>query len=64
MGASTLVNSLKSVSARVLRKEYGARVRTYLWSGHFWSLSCFAASCGGAPLSIIKEYIEGRKRPG
>lgn len=61
---STLVNSLKGVSARLLRKEYGAHVRRYLWGGHFWSPSYLAASCGGAPLSIIKEYIENQKRPG
>jgi putative transposase len=24
----------------------------------------FAASCGGAPLNIIKEYIENQTRPG
>ncbi|MFJ5553313.1 transposase, partial [Streptomyces sp. NPDC093225] len=29
----------------------------------FWSPSYFAASCGGAPLEIIKEYIENQKRP-
>ncbi|MFF0312051.1 IS200/IS605 family transposase [Streptosporangium sp. NPDC004379] len=60
---STLVNSLKGVSARLLRKEYPAHIREYLWGGHFWSPSYFAASCGGAPLSIIKEYIENQKRP-
>ncbi|MGW2196971.1 IS200/IS605 family transposase [Streptosporangium sp. NPDC001682] len=61
---STLVNSLKGVSARLLRKEYPAHIHKYLWGGHFWSPSYFAASCGGAPLSIIKEYIENQKRPG
>ncbi|WP_184759378.1 IS200/IS605 family transposase [Streptosporangium album] len=61
---STLVNSLKGVSARLLSKEYPAHIRKYLWGGHFWSPSYFAASCGGAPLSIIKEYIENQKRPG
>ncbi|WP_326635570.1 IS200/IS605 family transposase [Streptosporangium sp. NBC_01755] len=61
---STLVNSLKGVSARLLRKEYPAHIRQYLWGGHFWSPSYFAASCGGAPLSIIKEYIEDQRRPG
>jgi hypothetical protein len=61
---STLVNSLKGVSARLLRKEYPAHIRKYLWGGHFWSPSYFAASCGGAPLTIIKEYIENQKRPG
>lgn len=32
--------------------------------GHFWSPSYFAASCGGAPLSIINQYIEQQRRPG
>ncbi|MBF8193093.1 IS200/IS605 family transposase [Nonomuraea sp. K274] len=61
---SVLVNSLKGVSARLLRKEFGPHVRPYLWGGHFWSPSYLAASCDGAPLSIIKEYIENQKRPG
>ncbi|GGO73265.1 IS200/IS605 family transposase [Nonomuraea cavernae] len=61
---STLVNSIKGVSAQLLRKEYPADIRKYLWGGHFWSPSYFAASCGGAPLSIIKEYIDNHKRPG
>ncbi|MFD7447039.1 IS200/IS605 family transposase [Streptomyces sp. NPDC059909] len=61
---SRLVGSLKGVSARRLRQEFPARIRTYLWGAHFWSPSYFAASCGGAPLSIIKEYIENQKRPG
>ncbi|MBT2402228.1 transposase, partial [Streptomyces sp. ISL-21] len=34
-----------------------------LWGEHFWPPSYFAASCGGAPLSIVKEYIENQKRP-
>lgn len=60
---STLVGSLKGVSARLLRKEFSAHIRQYLWGDHFWSPSYFAASCGGAPLAIIKEYIENQKRP-
>ncbi|MEU4534865.1 IS200/IS605 family transposase [Streptosporangium sp. NPDC023825] len=51
-----LVNSLKGVSARLLRKEFGPHVRQYLWGGRFWSPS----SCGGASLSIVKEYVEHR----
>ncbi|GAA3774540.1 IS200/IS605 family transposase [Streptomyces coacervatus] len=34
---SKLVNFLKGVSARLLRKECDAHVRRYLWGGHFWS---------------------------
>jgi putative transposase len=29
----------------------------------FWSPSYFVESCGGAPLSIVKDYIENQKRP-
>ncbi|HKE27311.1 MAG TPA: transposase, partial [Bryobacteraceae bacterium] len=28
-----------------------------------WSPSYFAASCGGAPISIIRQYIEQQKTP-
>lgn len=60
---SKLVNSLKGVSARLLRKEYDAHVRRYLWGGRFWSGSYFAGSCGGAPLTVVKQYIENQKCP-
>lgn len=63
LALSTLVNSLKGVSSRRLRQEFPAHIRRYLWGQHFWSPSYFAGSCGGAPLSIIKEYIEQQKRP-
>lgn len=56
---SKLVNALKGVSSRMLRKHY--RVRTH--RDHLWSPSYFAASCGGAPLSIIKGYIESQRTP-
>lgn len=61
---STLVNRLKGVSPHYLRKEFAGRVSRHLMHGHLWSPSYFAASCGGAPLAIIKEYIEQQKRPG
>jgi putative transposase len=52
-----------SVSARRLRSEYTGRVNRAQMNGHFWSPSYFAASCGGAPLSIIRQYIEQQQRP-
>ncbi|PZT78045.1 IS200/IS605 family transposase [Streptomyces sp. AC1-42W] len=60
---SRLVNSLKGVSARLLRKEYDSHVRRHLWGGHFWSGSYFAGSCDGPPLTVVKQYIENQKRP-
>lgn len=60
---STLVNSLKGVSARRLRQEFPEHIRKYSWGNHFWSPSYFVASAGGAPLSIIAEYITNQTRP-
>jgi putative transposase len=60
---SALVNSLKGVSARRLRTDFTGRVNRASMRGHFWSPSYFAASCGGASLSIIGQYIEQQRRP-
>ena len=62
LALSVLVNQLKGVSSRRLRQQYPTEVRKYLWGKHVWSPSYIAASCGGAPLTIIKQYIE-QQRP-
>jgi putative transposase len=59
---SVLVNSLKGVSSRLLRKQFPALEQRY-WKDVLWSRSYFAASCGGAPLEIIKQYVEQQKTP-
>ena len=59
---SKLVNSLKGVSSRLIKKQHPELVQ-YYWKGGLWSPSYFAGSCGGAPLSIIKQYIEQQNRP-
>ena len=58
---SKLVNSLKGVSSRLLRKQNFPEIRRKLWGEHLWSPSYFAASCGGAPLEIVKQYIEQQR---
>lgn len=60
---SGLVNSLKGVSSRHLRKEFGPQLRRHLWRNHLWSPSYFAGSAGGAPLSVVKDYIVNQKAP-
>ncbi|WP_413801530.1 IS200/IS605 family transposase [Streptomyces iranensis] len=59
---SNLVNSLKGVSSRRLRQEFTGRVNPAITHGRFWSGSYFAGSCGGAPLQVVKDYIETQKR--
>lgn len=57
---SSLVNSLKGVSSRRVRKAELPEVNQSLWGDHFWSPSYCAVSCGGAPLDVIKKYIQNQ----
>ena len=63
VSVSRLVNSLKGVSSRLIRKKRYPCMQDKLWAGALWSPSYFAASCGGAPISIIKQYIEQQDTP-
>lgn len=60
---SKLVNSLKTASSRVIRKKNYPSITKALWGGALWSPSYFAGSCGGAPLEVVKKYIENQSTP-
>ena len=60
---SRLVNSLKGVSARRIRQEFPDLARHYWRANRLWSGSYFAGSAGGAPLSVLRQYIEQQNRP-
>ena len=62
VAVSALVNSLKGVSSRLLRQER-PDLRQRYWKGVLWSPSYFAASCGGAPISIVRQYIQQQQTP-
>ncbi len=63
VAVSALVNSLKGVSSRMIRKKHYPSLRKKLWGGALWSPSYFAGSCGGAPITIIRQYIEQQRTP-
>ena len=58
---SKLVNSLKGVSSRLLRENRPEITGRY-HKGVLWSPSYFAASCGGAPLSVVAEYVKNQRK--
>lgn len=60
---SKMINSLKGVSSRLLKKQFPAITKWYFNNKSLWSPSYFAASCGGAPIGIIRQYIEQQKTP-
>ncbi len=63
ISVTRLVNSLKGVSSRMIRKKKYPMIRKCLWGNALWSPSYFASSCGGAPISIINQYIEQQNTP-
>jgi len=61
---SVLVNSLKGVSSRRLRQQFKIFQKEY-WGENvaLWSRSYFVASVGGAPIEILKQYIQQQDTP-
>jgi len=60
---SELVRRLKGATARWLRADYTGPCNRARMHGHFWTPSYFAVSAAGAPLSVIRQYIENQNRP-
>ncbi len=57
-GIHRLVKNLKGVSSRLLRQEF-AYLKSRLPT--LWTNSYFVSTVGGAPLSVIKQYVENQK---
>ena len=57
-GIHKVVKQIKGYSSRVLRQEFSwvkSKVPT------LWTNSYFVSTVGGAPLAVIKQYIENQK---
>ncbi len=55
---SIFVNNVKTVSSRLLRKAYARELARWYRQPVLWSRSYGVLSCGGAPLSVLRQYIE------
>jgi len=60
---SKLVNSLKTVTSRRIRKEYSEHLKHYYWKPVLWSRAYCLLTAGGAPIEVLREYIENQDRP-
>ncbi|MCK0766554.1 IS200/IS605 family transposase [Chromohalobacter beijerinckii] len=60
---SRLVNSLKGVSSRRLKLMHPELVKPAYQKNALWSPSYFAGSVGGAPISVVRQYIEQQNCP-
>jgi putative transposase len=61
LSVSVLVNAFKGTSSRMLRRNRPDIASRYR-DGELWSPAYFAASAGGAPLAIIKQYVEHQRQ--
>lgn len=60
---SRLVNSLKGVSSRYMRRDYPELAQHYWRAQRLWSPSYYAGTNGGAPLETLGRYIDSQNRP-
>ena len=56
---SKFINAYKSASSRLLKKKFPV-IRQRLWKEMFWSQSFCLLSSGGAPIDVVKQYIENQ----
>lgn len=60
---SRLVNTLKTVSSRLIRRDHKAHLDKFYRKPVFWTGAYCIVSTGGAPLEIVKQYIESQDSP-
>jgi len=58
---SRLVNTLKTISSREIKKEFGADLEKFYRKPVFWTRSYCIISAGGAPLDVLEQYIQNQK---
>ena len=56
---SKFINAYKSASSRLIKKEF-PDITKKLWKEYFWSTSFCLLTTGGAPVEIIRRYIESQ----
>jgi putative transposase len=60
---SKLVNTLKTISSRMIRKKYAEYLKPFYGIPVFWTGAYFVTSTGGAPLEILNDYIKNQDTP-
>jgi putative transposase len=58
-----LVNTLKTISSRMIRKKYAEYLQPFYWKPVFWTGAYFVTSTGGAPLETLLTYIQNQNAP-
>ena len=60
MDLSKLINNLKTVTSRLIRKTFPTHLKKYYWKPAFWTRAYCLISAGGATLEVVKKYVENQ----
>ncbi len=60
---SKFINNLKTVSSRLIRKEFAEHLKQYYWKPVLWTRAYCLLTTGGATIDTIRKYIENQNRP-
>lgn len=59
---SKLINNYKTVSSRLIRKEFSSILEPYYWKPYFWSDSYFVCTVSDRSHDMIEKYIQEQGR--
>lgn len=64
MNLARMIGNLKTVSARLIRKEFAEHLKKYYWEARFWNNAYAVVSAGGhASMETLIEYVRDQDRP-
>jgi len=61
---SKMINSMKTTSARLVRKHHAEQLSRFYWKPYFWDRSYLILSSGGTPIEVIRKYIQNQDASG
>ena len=60
---SKFINNLKTVTSRLIRKEFASHLASYYPNPVLWTRAYCLLTNGGATTDTIKQYVEKQERP-
>lgn len=57
---SKLANNYKTVTSRLIRKNFSEQLKQYYWKPYFWSDSYFVCSVSDRTEAAVKSYIDSQ----
>ena len=60
---SKFINNLKTVTSRLMRKEFAQHLAEFYWQPVLWTRAYCLPTTGGATIDTIRQYIKKQERP-